>query len=428
MRPPTSYGRLPVRRERTSTPPTRPSSDNDPAARLAGLRPRELLGREHELATLEQLLETVRSGGSGALFVHGEPGIGKSALLERLIASASGCLTVRAVGVQGEVDLPYAGLHQLCRSLFNGIDTLPPPQRHALEVAFGLTSGDASDRYLVGLAVLSLLSEAATTRPLLCVVDDAQWLDTETTRVLAFVARRLGADTVGLVLASREQIGDFAGLRALHVGGLAVAEARALLDSVVVGRLDEPVRERFLAETHGNPLALLELPHTLTPAEAATGILRGPEAPFRTGSKRASDCAWSRFQTRRDGYSSWSRSSRSAIRSSFTAPPQDSASAWRPSTPRRKKDCSRSESDGRFAIPCFAPRPTDRRHTKNGDWHMARLPRRSSPPTNRTGRLGTARTQPSGRMRASRSSSSDLPVELRRAAASLRQQHCCNDR
>jgi DNA-binding CsgD family transcriptional regulator len=242
---------------------------------MAGLRPRELLGREHELATLEQLLETVRSGGSGSLFLHGEPGIGKSALLERLIASASGFLTVRAVGVQGEVDLPYAGLHQLCRSLLNGIDTLPPPQRHALEVAFGLTSGDASDRYLVGLAVLSLLSEAATTRPLLCVVDDAQWLDTETTRVLAFVARRLGADTVGLVLASREQIGDFAGLRALHVGGLAVAEARRLLDSVVVGRLGKPLRERFLAETHGNPLALLELPHTLTPAEAATGIPRG---------------------------------------------------------------------------------------------------------------------------------------------------------
>ncbi len=214
--------------------------------------------------------------------MHGEPGIGKSALLERLVDSASEFLTIRAVGVEGEVDLPYAGLQQLCRTLLHGIESLPPPQRHALEVAFGLISGDASDRYLVGLAVLSLLSEAATTRPLLCIVDDAQWLDSESARVLAFVARRLDADTVALVLASREQIDEFDGLRALQLGGLAVADARTLLDSVVVGRLDEPVRERLLAETHGNPLALVELPHMLTPAEAATGVLRGLKGSVST--------------------------------------------------------------------------------------------------------------------------------------------------
>jgi DNA-binding CsgD family transcriptional regulator len=164
--------------------------------------------------------------------------------------------------------------------MLDTIDLLPPPQRQALQVAFGLSSGEAPDRYLVGLAVLTLLSEAAATQPLLCVVDDAQWLDTETTRALAFVARRLDADTVGLVIAGREQIGDFHGLPVLHLGGLAIADARAVLDSAVIGRLDGPVRERFLAETHGNPLALLELPHALTAAEASTGILRQSNVPL----------------------------------------------------------------------------------------------------------------------------------------------------
>src|SRR5262249_49723131 len=157
-------------------------------------------------------------------------------------------------------DLPYAGLHQLCRSMIGTVDLLPPPQRDALQVAFGLRSGEASDRYLVGLAVLSLLSETADPQPLLCVVDDAQWLVTETMHALAVVARRLGADTVALVLASRTAIDDLGGLPALKLSGLTLADARALLDSVVVGHLDGAVRERFVAEAHGNPLALLELP------------------------------------------------------------------------------------------------------------------------------------------------------------------------
>jgi DNA-binding NarL/FixJ family response regulator len=233
---------------------------------------RELVGRDEELATLEQLLEAVRNGGSGTLFVQGDPGIGKSALLERLINSSAGFRVVRAVGVQGEVDLPYAGLQQLCRPMLDTIGTLPPPQRQALHVAFGLSSGEAPDRYLVGLAVLTLFSEAAATQPLLCVVDDAHWLDTETAQALAFVARRLGADTVGLVIAGREQATVFDGLPVLHLAGLAIADARAILDSTVVGGFDGHVRERFLAETHGNPLALLQLPKGLTPAELAGGF------------------------------------------------------------------------------------------------------------------------------------------------------------
>jgi DNA-binding CsgD family transcriptional regulator len=158
--------------------------------------------------------------------------------------------------------------------MIDTVDALPPRQRHALHVVFGLSSEEACDRYLVGLAVLNLLSEAARTQPLLCVVDDAQWLDTETTQALAFVARRLGADTVALVIAGREHLSELEGLPELHLDGLPTDDARSLLDSVLVGHLDWPVRERFLAETRGNPLALLELPHALTPAEAATGIIR----------------------------------------------------------------------------------------------------------------------------------------------------------
>ena len=242
----------------------------------AAVRARELVGREREFASLERLLGAVRGGGNATLFVHGEPGVGKTALVERLLAGAPDLRLLRAAGVEGEVDLPYAGLQQLCRPLADTIGVLPGPQRDALRAAFGLGPGEATNRYVVGLAVLSLMSEAAAAQPLLCVVDDAQWLDAETTQALAFVGRRLGADSIGLVIAGREFIEELGGLPAMHLGGLGMPHARALLDAVLVGRLDGPVRERFLAETHGNPLALIELPRTLTPAEAATGAVRSP--------------------------------------------------------------------------------------------------------------------------------------------------------
>jgi len=238
----------------------------------SSLRP--LVGRDAELKRLEELVTTVREGGSAALVVRGEPGVGKSALLEQLIASASRLRVVRAVGVEGEIDLPYAGLHQLCRSMEDTIGGLPQPQSDALDVAFGLSSGDAPDRFIVGLATLSLMSEVAATQPVLCVVDDAQWLDPETTRALAFVARRLGADSVGLVFASREIVVELESVSELHLGGLSAADSRVLFDSVLIGHLDGSVRDRFLAETHGNPLALIELPRALTPAEAATRMVR----------------------------------------------------------------------------------------------------------------------------------------------------------
>jgi predicted ATPase len=206
------------------------------------------------------LVDAIRRGEGRSLVVRGEAGIGKTALLEYLVRSASDLTVLRAVGVESEMELAYAGLHQVCASLLDRLDRLPTPQRQALEIAYGLSAGGAPDRFLVGLAVLSLLSEAADERPILCLVDDAQWLDRASARTLAFVARRLLAERVGVVFAAREPGAELAHLPELEVRGLPRDDARALLSATVWLRLDERVRDRIVAETHGNPLALLELP------------------------------------------------------------------------------------------------------------------------------------------------------------------------
>jgi DNA-binding CsgD family transcriptional regulator/tetratricopeptide (TPR) repeat protein len=223
---------------------------------------------------LDRLLASARAGDSGALVLRGEPGIGKTALLSYLLGRASGCRTARAVGVEAEMELAFAGLHQLCAPFLNRLDRLPGPQRDALCTAFGLLAGDAPDRFLVGLALLSLLSDVAEDQPLVCVVDDAQWLDHASAQALAFVARRLGAESVALVFAVREPAAEryLTGLTELVVPGLVDGEARALLLSVITGPMDERVRDRIVAETRGNPLALLELPRGLTPQELAGGF------------------------------------------------------------------------------------------------------------------------------------------------------------
>jgi len=217
---------------------------------------------------------SVRAGPSRALVLRGEAGVGKSALLEYLVWHASGCGIARAAGVESEMELAYAGLQQLCAPFLDRLESLPGPQRDALGTAFGLRDGDAPDRFLVGLAVLSLLSDIAEQRPRVCVVDDAQWFDAASAQALAFVARRLGAESVGLVFAVREPGGErhFEGLPELIVGGLDDREARELLATVVAGPLDERVRDRIVAETRGNPLALLELPRGRTTAELAGGF------------------------------------------------------------------------------------------------------------------------------------------------------------
>jgi hypothetical protein len=214
--------------------------------------------------------------------VRGEPGVGKTALLESAIASASGFRVMRAVGVESEMELAFAALQQLCAPLLDRLERLPVPQRDALGVAFGRRAGDAPDRFLVGLAVLSLLSEAAGEQPLLCVVDDAHWLDRASAQALVFVARRLLAESVALVFSTREAGDELEGLPSLVVEGLRNGDARALLRSVLRVPLDDRVRERIVAETRGNPLALLELPRGLTPAQLAGGFGL-PDVPELSG-------------------------------------------------------------------------------------------------------------------------------------------------
>jgi DNA-binding CsgD family transcriptional regulator len=233
-----------------------------------------LLGRRSECAELDQLVATVRAGLSRALVLRGEAGVGKSALLEYLVQHATGCGIARAAGVESEAELAFAGLHQLCAPFVDRLERLPGPQREALGTAFGMRDGDAPDRFLVGLAVLSLLSDVAEERPLVCIVDDAQWLDEASAQALAFVGRRLGAESIGLVFAARNRAGEtyLERLPELVIGGLDDEDAQALLETVVAGPLDERVRDRIVAETHGNPLALLELPRGRTSAELAGGF------------------------------------------------------------------------------------------------------------------------------------------------------------
>ncbi|MDQ4048523.1 MAG: AAA family ATPase, partial [Actinomycetota bacterium] len=229
-------------------------------------------GRASECALLDELIGAVRRGKSRSLVLRGEAGIGKTALLEYLIESAPDLRVARATGVESEMELAFASLHQLCAPLLDRRTRLPGPQRQALEVVFGLSAGTAPDRFLVGLAVLSLLSEVADERPLLCVVDDAQWLDQASALTLAFVARRLLAEPVGIVFAAREPGEELQHLPELEVHGLGEADARALLASAVPFVLDAQVRDRIIAETRGNPLALLELPRGLTAIELAGGF------------------------------------------------------------------------------------------------------------------------------------------------------------
>jgi DNA-binding CsgD family transcriptional regulator len=233
-----------------------------------------LAGRGTECARLDDLLAEARRGHSAVLALRGDAGIGKSALLEYVAERANGCRVLRASGAESEMELPFAGLHQLCFELVDGRGELPPPQRDALGTAFGLSTGAPPDRFLIGLAVLGLLSNAAETEPLVCLIDDVQWLDRSSTQVLAFVARRLAADSVVLLFAARDPDGrdELAGVPELRLGGLPDVTARELLASAIATPLDAAVRDRIVAETRGNPLALLELPRGSFPGTLAGGF------------------------------------------------------------------------------------------------------------------------------------------------------------
>src|SRR3954466_3719232 len=241
---------------------------------MAVQRPPAFLGRSGERDVLDRLLETARGGQSAVLLIRGEAGIGKTALVRYAARQAAGFQVAEIAGVEAEMELPFAGLHHLCAPMLAQLDALPDPQQNALRVSFGLSAGDPPERFLVALAALTLFAEVAGERPLLCLVDDAQWLDAATSQVLGFVARRLLAESVAIVLTVREPSDDreLADLPELSLGGLQDDDARALLSAVVPGPLDDRVRDRLIAETSGNPLALVELLRGRSTGELAGGF------------------------------------------------------------------------------------------------------------------------------------------------------------
>lgn len=255
----------------------------------SGATAREFRGRRAECAVLDRVVAEVRSGRGRSVLIRGEPGVGKSALLHYVVDRAEGCRVARAAGVESEMELPFAGLHQLCAPMLDLRERLPAPQNEALAVAFGFSAGSTPDRFLVGVAVLSLLAAVSEDRPLLCLIDDAQWLDQTSAQTLTFVARRLLAERVGVMFAVREPAAGPAwrGLPDLALGGLGDDDARALLEAAVPGRLDEQVRDRIVAETQGNPLALLELTRGLTAAELAGGFGRPDARPLASRIERS---------------------------------------------------------------------------------------------------------------------------------------------
>jgi len=231
-----------------------------------------MVGRSDERRLLDELLDAVRAHTSRTLVIVGEPGVGKTALLAYAEGAASDFRVRHAVGVESEMELAFAALHQLCAPMLGRLERVPEPQREALAIALGLSTGAAPDRFLLGLAVLGLLSEAAADQPLLCIVDDAQWVDQASAQTLAFVARRVSAESVGILFATRHPSEELERLPTLTLGGLDSDAARELLLSAMSTPLDERVRERIVAETRGNPLALLELPRGLTTMQLAGGF------------------------------------------------------------------------------------------------------------------------------------------------------------
>lgn len=252
-------------------------------ARVAFRGQVELVGRGPESAALDRLVAAIRTGESRVLVLHGGAGVGKSALLDYAEGVATDLRVMRAVGVESEMELAYATLHQLCVPVLDRLTALPEPQRHALETVFGLRAGTPPERFLVGLGVLSLLSDASESGPLLCVIDDAQWMDRASAQVLGFVARRLLAESVALVFAARQRSHDLLGLPELEFTGLNETDARTLLDTATPARLDHRIRDRIVAEARGNPLALLELPreHTVTDLAGGYGLLPTDSVPGR---------------------------------------------------------------------------------------------------------------------------------------------------
>ena len=335
------------------------------------------LDRTSEREALDRLLGRVREGESAVLVIRGEAGIGKTALLQYAARRASGFRVAHVTSVEAEMELPFAGIHQLCAPLLDQLDALPQPQQDALHVALGLASGDAPDRFLVSLAVLGLLAAAAEERPLLCLVEDAQWLDVTSGLILGFVARRLLAESMAIVVAVREPNTrhDFDGLPELLLHGLAEDDARTLLTRAVPGRLDERVRDRIIAETRGNPLALLDLPWSVSAAELAGGfeLLPATDLPRQLEDHYLQRAGELPEATQR------------LLLLAAAEPIGDATLVWRAATgsaskrarsPRQKTHSwSRSAPVSASGIHSFDPRCTGRRPFPSGELRIGRWPR-----------------------------------------------------
>ena len=364
-----------------------------------GGRAAGLTDRHRERGVFDGLINAVRAGESRVLVVRGDPGVGKTVLLDYLVSRAPGCRVARAVGVQSEMELAFAGLHQLCAPMLDHLEAIPVPQREALRTAFGLSAGPPPDRFLVGLATLSLLSEVAGQRPLICVIDDEQWLDHASAQALGFVARRLAAESVGLVFAARVPGEELAGLPELAVECLGEGDARALLDSALSGPLDEQVRDQIVAETQGNPLALLELPRGLTLAELAGGFGLPGAAPL---SGRIEES----FRRQLDALPS---EARRLVQLAAAEPSGDpmlvgrAAGRWGSRFRRERPPPTRawrsSACESGSGIRCCARRPTGRRRLRTGGPCTARWQRSPTRWLIRIGGPGTGPRRWPGRMR-----------------------------
>ncbi|MGY2874353.1 DNA-binding CsgD family transcriptional regulator [Marmoricola sp. URHA0025 HA25] len=278
-----------------------------------------LFGRDAESDRFDELLASARSGTSGVIMIRGGPGLGKSMVLEHAVGRAKDMRILRALGVESEMELAYAALHQLCAPLLPFLPKLPAPQSEALATVFGIQTGPPPDRFLVGLSALSLLSQAADDQPLFCVVDDAQWLDISSAQVLGFVARRLLAEPIAIAFAARQPPVGLLGLPELELAGLRDDDARVLLNWVTRARLDADIRDQIVAETRGNPLALLELPRGLTTTELAGGfgLLQAGALPDRIEES---------FKRRIDGLS---EGTRTLLLIAAAEPVGDPAIMWR---------------------------------------------------------------------------------------------------
>ena len=296
-----------------------------------------LVGRRQEMAAISQLLADARQGASAALVVRGEAGVGKSALLDNTVQEATGFTVLRGVGVEGEADLAYAALHQILRPAFDRIDRLPPPQAGALKAAFGMTDETVDERFRVSLGVLGLLSEAAEDRPAVCIVDDAQWLDQASADSLLFAARRLQAESVVLIFGARDVADrpfEARGIDEIRLSGLSTQDARQLVGGQLGGSVAADVVEWLVDNARGNPLALMELPATLT-QQQLVGL-----DPIRGGSRRSDD-----------GRAGVSRAGRAAAR-----PTPDTSSCWRPPRrPAREAQSSGPRRRSAATSPTFSP-------------------------------------------------------------------------